>query len=107
MIPEQLLAHAARRFRVLGDESRLNIVRTLMLHGEMNVGELVRATGMGQANVSKHLRQLHEARVVRRRQTGTSAYYAIDDPTIESICDIVCDRLRDQALADAAALGAV
>lgn len=102
MIPEQLLDRAARRFRVLGDASRLAIVRALMLRGESTVGELVHFTGMGQANVSKHLRLLHDARVLRRRQDGNTVYYDIDDPSIEHMCELVCGRLRDETLADAA-----
>ena len=99
-----LLEGVAERFRVLGDPTRLAILNTLLQRGEMNVGELVEAIGSSQANVSKHLRVLHESHFVSRRQHGTSAYYAVSDPSITQLCDIVCDRIREQADAEVAAL---
>jgi len=96
-LPEHLLERVAERFRVLGDSTRLAILRVLLDRGEMNVGEIVECLGAGQANVSKHLRVLHEAGVVHRRQAGTAAYYEVADESITHLCDIVCDRLRLQA----------
>lgn len=96
-IPAHLLEHVAERFRVLGDSTRLAILRVLLQQGEMNVGEIVDALGAGQANVSKHLRVLHDAGIVSRRQAGTAAYYDVTDRSITRLCDIVCDRIRDQA----------
>jgi DNA-binding transcriptional ArsR family regulator len=100
-LPPELLEHVAERFRVLGDATRLGIIRTLLDHGEQNVGQLVERLGTSQANVSKHLRILHDARIVARRTEGTSAYYAVVDPSLIPVCAIVCDRLRDQVAADA------
>lgn len=100
----RLLEAAADRFRVLGDPTRLEILNTLLEHEELNVGEIVEALGSSQANVSKHLRILFDAGIVARRQAGTAAYYSIIDPTITSLCDIVCERIRAQAQSDAEAL---
>jgi len=96
-IPEHLLENVAERFRVLGDATRLAILRTLLAGGEMNVGEVVARLDTSQANVSKHLRVLHEAGIVERRQQGTAAYYSVTDPSITQLCEIVCDRLQGQA----------
>ena len=100
-LPVQLLEHVADRFRVLGDATRLSIIRILLDDGELNVGELVEMRDTSQANVSKHLRVLHEAGIVARRPDGTSAYYSVADPSLMPVCAIVCDRLRDQVAADA------
>lgn len=100
-LPAELLEHVADRFRVLGDSTRLGIIRTLLDEGEMNVGQLVGELGTSQANVSKHLRILSDARIVSRRADGTAAYYSVTDPTLMPLCAIVCDRLRDQATTDA------
>jgi len=83
LIPDALLEHVARRFRVLGDASRLAIVRFLLTRGE--------------ANVSKHLRTLLDAGVLTRRQEGTSAFYTVSDDSVEQVCSIVCDRIQAQA----------
>jgi len=96
-IPEDLLDDVAHRFRVLGDTTRLAMLRTLLDRGEMSVGELAEAIGAGQANVSKHLRLLTEAQVVARRQHGTTVFVSVSDPSITRLCDIVCDRLQEQA----------
>lgn len=100
-LPPPLLDHVASRFRVLGDTNRLRIIQTLLGAGELNVSELVERLDMSQANVSKHLRILHEAGVLARRPQGTSAYYAVADPSISPLCDLVCDRLREQKVVEA------
>lgn len=100
-LPAELLEHVADRFRVLGDATRLSIIRILIDDGELNVGELVERLGTSQANVSKHLRILAAAGIVARRPEGTAAYYSVTDPSLLPICSIVCDRLREQVAADA------
>lgn len=101
LLPEPLLEHVAERFRVLGDATRLAILRLLLSEGELNVGELVGRLHASQANVSKHLRILHDAGVVARRPQGTAAYYAIADPSITRLCELVCTRLRNQVAGEA------
>jgi DNA-binding transcriptional ArsR family regulator len=100
-LPPELLEHVAERFRVLGDATRLSLIRTLLDDGEQNVGQLVDRLGTSQANVSKHLRILHDARIVSRRTEGTSAYYSVTDPSLMPVCAIGCDRLREQVADDA------
>ena len=100
-LPVELLEHVAERFRVLGDATRLSIVRLLLDEGELSVGEVVERVDTSQANVSKHLRVLHDAGIVARRPDGTSAYYSVADPSLMPVCAIVCGRLRDQVAADA------
>lgn len=96
LIPPQMLEHVAARFRVLGDARRLTILRELLQSGELSVGELVARLDTTQANVSKHLGVLLQAGMVVRRAVGTSAYYSVTDPSLGALCDIVCNRLRDQ-----------
>jgi DNA-binding transcriptional ArsR family regulator len=104
-LPEALLEPIADRFRVLGDATRLAILRALLDGHELNVGDLVDRLGASQANVSKHLGILHRAGIVARRPEGTAAYYSIVDPTLVSLCSLVCDRLRSQVAGTAEAYG--
>jgi DNA-binding transcriptional ArsR family regulator len=104
-LPPQLLEHVAERFRVLGDATRLAILRTLLQEGELNVGELVARLDTTQANVSKHLRVLLTAGILERRAAGTAAYYSITDPSLTQLCDIVCGRLREQIEGQARLIG--
>jgi DNA-binding transcriptional ArsR family regulator len=101
LVPPQLLEHVAARFRVLGDARRLAILRELLQEDELSVGELVARLDTTQANVSKHLGVLLQAGIVTRRPAGTSAYYSVADPTLRGLCDIVCDRLREQNIEEA------
>ena len=86
-LPSELLEHVAERFRVLGDATRLGVIRTLLDDGEQNVGHLVDRLGTSQANVSKHLRILLDAGIVSRRAEGTAAYYSVTDPSLIPVCD--------------------
>ena len=83
----------AELFRVFGDASRLQILQSLM-QGEKNVGELVASLQMSQANVSKHLRTLYEAKLVSREKRGTATYYQVDDDFIHPLCELICDKLN-------------
>lgn len=105
LVPDALLDRVAQRFRVLGDSSRLAIVRLLVARGEASVGEVVDGVGMSQANVSKHLRLLLDAGIVSRRREGTSAYYAVVDSSVEQLCSLVCARIEEQVQLEAEALG--
>ena len=104
LVPDALLDRVAQRFRVLGDSTRLSILRLLVGRGELSVGAIVDVLGMSQANASKHLRQLLDAGVLARRAEGTSAYYSVVDGSVEQLCSIVCDRIETQVRAEAAAL---
>jgi len=86
------LAPIADYFKVLSEVSRLQVLSCLR-SGAKNVTEVMEETGLGQANVSKHLKILAQAGVVKRRPQGTSVYYEISDPLIFELCELVCDRL--------------
>jgi DNA-binding transcriptional ArsR family regulator len=59
------------------------------------VTELVRETGLGQANMSKHLRLLYTHGFVARRKDGVSVYYALAE-SVDELCDIMTNQLKAQ-----------
>jgi ArsR family transcriptional regulator, arsenate/arsenite/antimonite-responsive transcriptional repressor len=69
-------------FDVLADDTRRDIVALLAAahqrSQDMSVGELVEALGITQPTVSKHLKVLREAGVVRVREEGQHRFYRID-----------------------------
>lgn len=97
------LEMVAERFRVLGEPTRLGILDALR-DGERTVSELVDRLDTGQANVSGHLAVLRRHGMVRRRKEGVRAYYAIDDPVVFRVCDLVCDGLESELAARRQAL---
>ena len=88
----ELFDSVAERFRALGEPARLRILNALR-SGEAAVGELVEATGLTQANLSKHLQILHTLGFVKRRKQGLFVYYTLADNDIFRLCDIMCARL--------------
>jgi DNA-binding transcriptional ArsR family regulator len=86
----------AERFRALGEPARLHIM-TALRRGEETVGELVESTGLGTANVSKHLRILLAAGFVTRRKEGLFVYYGLAGEDVFKLCDIMCGRLEAEA----------
>jgi DNA-binding transcriptional ArsR family regulator len=91
-VSPNVLNRIAEYFKVLSEVSRLQILCCLK-SGSKNVTEIIDATGLGQANVSKHLKLLTQLGMVNRQPQGVSVYYEITDPSIFKICDIVCDRI--------------
>lgn len=67
---------AARFFLALSDPTRLALLAALR-EGERPVGELVDALGCPQPKVSRHLKVLKDAGLVRDRRDGRNVYYAL------------------------------
>ena len=90
----ELLALVAERLKGLAEPARLQILNALR-RGERTVTELMEVTGLGQANLSRHLRILHTLGFVARRKEGLFVYYGLADDSVFRICDVICDRLGD------------
>lgn len=88
----EFLATVAEYFKVLAETSRLQIISSLQ-SGAMNVTELGEATGLGQANLSKHLKLLTQAGILSRKPQGVSVYYEVSDPLTFELCKLVGDRI--------------
>lgn len=95
-----MLERVAEQFRALGEPSRLKLMN-LLFAGESTVGELVTASGLSLANVSKHLGQLHQTGWVTRRKEGVAVVYALADERTFVLCDLMCTRVREIAATEA------
>jgi DNA-binding transcriptional ArsR family regulator len=91
----EALELVARRFRALGDATRLGLLQALFAR-ERTVQELSAITGASQANASKHLALLFEQGLVARRRDGLFTRYRINDATLQPLCRLVCDSLADR-----------
>jgi DNA-binding transcriptional ArsR family regulator len=101
----QLLGIIAARFKVLAEPARLAILDALRA-SELTVTELVDETGLGQANLSKHLQVLHTHGFVKRRKDGLFTKYAVADRDVYRLCDIMCGHLEAEAAARKKAVSA-
>ncbi len=94
-LSDEALELVARRFAVLAEPMRLRLIQALF-DGELNVNALVEETGGTQANVSRHLQTLTQAHILSRRKEGLQVFYAISDPSIYKLCELVCGSLEKQ-----------
>jgi len=88
----EALAQVAAYFQALAEPTRLRLLN-LLRGQERSVGELAEATGYSAANVSRHLALLAQHGLLSRQTQGTSVHYAIADPAVYELCNLVCDNL--------------
>jgi len=103
-------AHAQRRaqaplFAALGDATRLALIARLAPGKACSISELTRNTSLTRQAVTKHLRVLERADLVRSRRTGRENRFVLNPDPIEAlkvyldrICaqwDAALHRLRD------------
>ncbi len=86
------LRRVASRFKVLAEPARLRVLQCLQ-HGPQHVSALMDATGLRQANLSKHLQTLHAHGLVGRARAGRFIHYAIADPAVLALCDLMCRQM--------------
>jgi len=90
------LERIAEIFRVFSEATRLAILQALR-GGERSVNDLVGELGTTQANISKQLRILYDARLLARSKRGTQVFYSIDDEMISPLCELVCGKINRDA----------
>lgn len=104
IMTDEAVVMIARRFAVLSDPLRLKLIHALFA-GEKNVSALVAFTGGTQANVSRHLQTMTHEHILSRRKEGLLVFYAISDPSIFKLCELVCGSLEAQLNRQVEALG--
>ncbi len=93
--PEAIESVAAR-FKLLSSPSRLRILNALM-NGPLGISELLEETGLEQSNLSRHVAALERGRCVTRTRDGQSVIVEIADPSLATLCELVCGSLAEQA----------
>ncbi|MCK6539669.1 MAG: metalloregulator ArsR/SmtB family transcription factor [Anaerolineales bacterium] len=83
-LKEQTFAHLADLFSALSDPTRLRII-SVLLEGEMNVGEIAAQLAMTESAVSHQLRGLRQMKLVRTRKDGRQVFYALDDDHVSKL----------------------
>src|SRR3981081_1128198 len=77
-------AHASL-FAALGDETRLLLVARLCDGQPRTISHLTRASRLTRQAITKHLRVLERAEIVRCVHTGRQSLFAFDPESIEGI----------------------
>ena len=76
--PSPSLAKAAPLFAALGDETRLRMVARLSEQGSMSITRLTAGTDISRQAISKHLRVLEAAGLMRAEKRGRESVWTLD-----------------------------
>ncbi len=79
----------------LSDTNRLRMLRALELE-ELSVGELARVIQLPQSTISRHLKQLLDARLVTKRSSGTSSMYRFADDSADAAAKAIWTTAREE-----------
>jgi DNA-binding transcriptional ArsR family regulator len=82
---------ANQLFRALADPTRRAIFEELTRQGEQTVHALTRHAGVSQPAVSKHLRVLKSAKLVRHRRDGRETHYRAQPAALAPMADWLRD----------------
>lgn len=77
--------------KALADDTRQRIL-TLLLEGEKNVGDLVKAFPMSQPTISHHLAVLRQLKLVSARKVGKQVFYAINRDMVVECCGMLMSK---------------
>lgn len=81
----------ARRFKALGDPTRVRLLSLIAAHdgGEACICDLIDPVGLAQPTVSHHMKQLADAGLVTREQRGKWAYYRIVNDALTALATAI------------------
>lgn len=83
----------AAYFHALGEISRLKLILAID-NDAKNVSQLCAATGLSQANVSKHLKIMTDCGMLVRRKEGVFVLYAVTTADVLKLCEMGGASLR-------------
>lgn len=101
----EVFESVARYFSVLGEPTRLRILHALCQE-ERCVNDIIKATGLAQANGSRHLGLMYQAGLLSRRREGTQIFYKVADPMYVEMCRSVTSQINTRAESAARSVGA-
>lgn len=85
MLSASKVAAMAEVYKAMGDPTRIRLLYALIQGEELCVHDLCSVLDMAQSAVSHQLRYLRHLRIVKRRKSGKTVYYSIDDHHIEQL----------------------
>ena len=93
LLKEHTSTHLADLFSALSDPTRLRII-SVLLEGEMNVGEIASQLEMTESAVSHQLRGLRQMRLVCSRKNGRQVFYSLDDDHVSKLYRMGLDHVE-------------
>ena len=93
LLKDNISIHLADLFSALSDPTRLRII-SVLLEGEMNVGDIASQLAMTESAVSHQLRGLRQLRLIRSRKDGRQVFYALDDDHVAKLYRLGLDHIE-------------
>ena len=99
----QAIAEAAigvldtRFLKALTDETRVKIVKKLILLGACDVGTIASGLSQDRSVISRHLNRLEDARIATSRKVGRRVFYDIDGPYVVEKVTLILEVLKPMA----------
>jgi ArsR family transcriptional regulator len=87
-MPDSLRQFKAEIFQALAHPTRIAIL-DLLREGEITVGAFAEHLNLEQANLSQHLAVLRAKQMVTTRKAGNQVFYAVRDPLIWKVLDLM------------------
>ena len=78
----------AQVFQALAHPTRIAIIEALR-DGELPAGKLLELLQVEQANLSQHLAVLRSKHVLVNRKAGNQVFYAVRDPVLIQVLDLL------------------
>jgi len=96
VLPEETeLSALSELFKVFGDSTRIRILYALA-GGEMCVCGMAELLGLTQPAISYQLKILRQAKLVRCRRAGKTAFYALADDHVGTIIGVAKEHLEER-----------
>ncbi len=93
LLKENFSTRLAELFSALSDPTRLRII-SILLEGEMNVGDIAARLAMTESAVSHQLRGLRQIRLVSSRKEGRQVFYELDDDHVAKLYRLGLDHVE-------------
>ncbi|MFC0132816.1 ArsR/SmtB family transcription factor [Massilia eurypsychrophila] len=94
---KEVFEEVSHYFFLLSEPTRLKILYALC-DGEQPVGTIVKQIEANQANVSRQLNMLYQAKILQRRKNGAQVYYRIEDENAIQLCRVVCAQMVEKVI---------
>ena len=91
---DKVLDFKANILKTIADSNRLKILEILR-EGENCQCEIIPLIGQSQPTVSRHLKLLEDAGLIKSRRDGTRVFYTVTDPHIFNLLDAIDSEMLD------------
>lgn len=83
------MRNLAKKFKALSNERRLHVIKLLLKHKKLTVGEIADKINLSFRSTSRHLKILEATSFVNWQHVGLNMYYSISAKASKEILGLV------------------